>query len=467
MLLAMSGKLGTRPEGRKTRGRSLRQTSHLENRPPPAMGAVVTGESGTRESHLSLDGMTPAEVAAALQHLPGLVFFDTSGNLPASYGAPVSIVAARPREILRGSIHSAADRGNLRAMLEKGAAGTAPDRGFPLGGLCGWVGYEGDFVFGDFPEMLVYDHRGGRWHQSGELAREMTRPAGTSAEIGEFRPLMPRETFLSGVRRIHEWIAAGDIYQVNLTQAFEAKVNGGDLFPLYETLRECSPAPLAAYLSLGGTEILSSSPETFLRMSGRGIETRPIKGTRPRFANPDEDRRSAYELQTSPKEIAELVMITDLLRNDLGQVCEFGSVQVAEMLQLETLGQVHHLVSTVTGTLCEDIDHADALAACFPGGSITGAPKKRAMEIIRELETEPRGVYCGAIGYLGYHGESQFNIAIRTLVREGERLSYHVGAGIVADSDPEKEYEETLHKAAGIRMAVERWRTASVRPELD
>ena len=422
------------------------------------MGAVVTGESGTRESHLSLDGMTPAEVAAALHHLPGFVFFDTAGHLPASYGAPVSIVAARPREILRGSIHSAADRTNLRAALEKGVSGAAPDRGFPLGGLCGWVGYEGDFVFGDFPEMLVHDHRSGRWHQAGELAREMRHPSGATVEIGEFLPKMARETFLSGVRRIHEWIAAGDIYQVNLTQAFEARVSGGDLFALYETLRECSPAPLAAYLSLGGTEILSSSPETFLRMSGRGIETRPIKGTRPRFADPDEDRRSAYELQTSPKEIAELVMITDLLRNDLGQVCEFGSVQVAEMLQLETLGQVHHLVSTVTGTLCDGIDHAGALAACFPGGSITGAPKKRAMEIIRELESEARGVYCGAIGYLGYHGESQFNIAIRTLVREGERLSYHVGAGIVADSDPEKEYEETLHKAAGIRMAVGRFR---------
>ena len=421
------------------------------------MGAAVTGESGTRESLLSLDGMTPAEVAAALHHLPGLVFFDTAGHLPASYGAPLSIIAARPRGILRGSIHSAADRGKLRASLENGAAGTAPDRGFPLGGLCGWVGYEGEFVFGDFPEMLVHDHRSGRWHQSGELAREMKHPSTIPVELGEFRPMMPRETFLAGVRRIHEWIAAGDIYQVNLTQAFEAKVSGGDLFALYETLRECSPAPLAAYLSLGGTEILSSSPETFLRMSGRGIETRPIKGTRPRFADPDEDRRSAYELQTSPKEIAELVMITDLLRNDLGQVCDYGSVQVAEMLQLETLGQVHHLVSTVTGTLREGTGHADALAACFPGGSITGAPKKRAMEIIRELETVPRGVYCGAIGYLGYHGESQFNIAIRTLVRESERLSYHVGAGIVADSDPEKEYEETLHKAAGIRMAVERF----------
>ena len=151
-------------------------------------------------------------------------------------------------------------------------------------------------------------------------------------------------------------------------------------------------------------------------------------------------------------------MITDLLRNDLGQVCEFGSVKVAEMLKLETLEQVHHLVSTVIGTLREDVDAIEALAACFPGGSITGAPKKRAMEIIDELETRSRGLYCGALGWLGFNGESQFNIAIRTLVREGDTLTYDVGGGIVADSDPQKEYEETLHKAAGIKLAIERWR---------
>ena len=150
-------------------------------------------------------------------------------------------------------------------------------------------------------------------------------------------------------------------------------------------------------------------------------------------------------------------MITDLLRNDLGQVCEFGSVEVSDMLQLETLEQVHHLVSTITGTLNPDCDTIEALAACFPGGSITGAPKKRAMEIIDELEGRRRGIYCGTLGWLGANGESSFNIAIRTLVREQGRLSYQVGAGIVADSDPEHEYQETLHKAAGIRLAIERW----------
>jgi anthranilate/para-aminobenzoate synthase component I len=213
---------------------------------------------------------------------------------------------------------------------------------------------------------------------------------------------------------------------------------------------------MAAWMSLAGREVLSSSPETFLRMSGNGIETRPIKGTRPRFTHPAADLQSAYELQTSPKEIAELVMITDLLRNDLGQVCEFGSVSVDEMLQLETLEQVHHLVSTVRGRMRPEIDAIEALSACFPGGSITGAPKRRAREIIQELEGSPRGLYCGAIGYFGYDGESQFNIAIRTMVRENGRLKFHAGAGIVADSDPGKEYEETLHKAEGIRLALER-----------
>ena len=403
-----------------------------------------------------LDGLTPVEVAGRLRHLDGLVFFDTAGNFPSGASQPVSVIAARPVQVLRGNIHASGDLEILRTSIAAGPK-LAADHGFPVGGLCGWVDYEGDFVFGDYPEMLVYSHHDHTWWETGQLSSQL-RDARSNAEISPFTPLAPREKFTSGVARIKEWIAAGHIYQANLSQAFTATVTG-DLFSLYETLREVSPAPMAAYLKLDGHEILSSSPETFLKISGRGIETRPIKGTRPRFADPDEDRRSAYELQTSAKEIAELVMITDLLRNDIGQVCEFGSVEVTEMLQLETLAQVHHLVSTVTGTLRPEIDAPAALAACFPGGSITGAPKKRAMEIIQELEQAPRSVYCGAIGWLGYNGESSLSIAIRTLVRTGDKLVYQVGAGIVADSDPDKEYEETLHKAAGIRLAVERWQS--------
>jgi aminodeoxychorismate synthase component I len=351
----------------------------------------------------------------------------------------------------------------LRAALAEGPRDPG-DHGMPLGGLCGWVDYEGDFVFGDYPEMLVFCHDHGTWHEIGGLSARIMDVPDEPAVIGNFSARRSREWFLDGVERIREWIAAGDIYQVNLAQAFEAEVDGGSLFPLYQHLREASPAPMAAWLSLGGLEVMSSSPETFLKISGRRIETRPIKGTRPRFPDADDDLRSAYELQTSAKEIAELVMITDLLRNDLGQVCEFGSVEVTEMLRLESLAQVHHLVSTVAGILRPDIDAIEALAACFPGGSITGAPKKRAMEIIRELEQAPRGIYCGAIGWLGYHGESQFNIAIRTLVRDKGKLIYQTGAGIVADSDPQREYDETLHKAAGIRLAVERWLDACKQP---
>jgi para-aminobenzoate synthetase component 1 len=395
--------------------------------------------------------MSPVEVAGALRHLDGLVFFDTAGNFPSGASRPLSVIAARPVEIHRGHVAVAEDLDLLRRALSNGP-GAAGDHGFPMGGLCGWIAYEGDFVFGDYPEMLVYSHHDQTWWETGGLSTELRGAAGLG-EIGPFTARLSKADFVAGVGRVKEWIAAGDIYQVNLSQAFRASVRG-DLFRFYETLREASPAPMAAYLALDGREILSSSPETFLKISGRGIETRPIKGTRPRFSDPDEDRRSAYELQTSAKEISELVMITDLLRNDLGQVCEFGSVEVAEMLRLETLAQVHHLVSTVTGTLRPDVDAVAAVAACFPGGSITGAPKKRAMEIIHEIEQAPRGVYCGAIGWLGYNGESSLSIAIRTLVRTGQELVYQVGAGIVADSDPEKEYEETLHKAAGIRLAL-------------
>jgi aminodeoxychorismate synthase component I len=406
----------------------------------------------------TLDGVMPMEVARSLRHLDGLVFFDSAGNLASARRDALSVIAARPQAIHRGSIHAADDVARLAAILADADGGAAMDFGMPAGGLCGWVEYEGDFVFGDFPEMLVFRHADASWWETGGLSGMMQAcDADEPVHIGELTARRDREWFLNGVRRIREWIGAGDIYQVNLTQAFDATVNGGSLFGLYELLREVSPAPMAAWLALDGREVLSSSPETFLHFSGRAVETRPIKGTRPRFPDPDEDMRSAYELRTSAKEIAELVMITDLLRNDLGQVCEFGSVEVAEMLSLESLGQVHHLVSAVHGRLRAEVGQVEALSACFPGGSITGAPKKRAMEIIHELEGEPRGIYCGAVGWFGYHGESAFNIAIRTMIRENGRLRCQVGAGIVADSDPAMEYEETLHKAAGMVLAIRRF----------
>ena len=402
-----------------------------------------------------LGGRSAAEVAAGLRHLPGLVFFDSAGNLPTASGQPISVIAARPLQVIRGSLPEVA---GLRAAL---AANRGADHGFPLGGLCGAIDYDGSYVFGVYPEMLVQDVQTGDWWEVGELSAAWRDPQPEPAvSISGFQQEMSRAEFIAAVRRAQEYIAAGDIYQVNLSQRFSAAVAGGSLFGLYEELRDASPAPLAAWLALGGREVLCSSPETFLRLSGRGIETRPVKGTRPRFADPAADSRSAYELVTSEKEISELVMITDLERSDLGQVCEFGSVRVTDLLRVEKLAQVYHLVSTVSGTLRADVDHLDALVACFPGGSITGAPKKRAMEVIAELEPVPRGLYTGAVGYLGYNGESQFNIVIRSLVRAGGVLHYHVGAGIVADSRAEDEYQETLHKAAGIRAAIGKFTAA-------
>ncbi|HEY5042237.1 MAG TPA: anthranilate synthase component I family protein, partial [Verrucomicrobiae bacterium] len=242
-------------------------------------------------------------------------------------------------------------------------------------------------------------------------------------------------------------------YQVNLSQRLTAQSNftGWEMFGKLSTV---SPAPFSAFLDCGEFQIASSSPEQFLRMSGAHIVTRPIKGTRPRDADATRDAQLAYELQTNAKELAELVMITDLLRNDIGKVCEFSSVQVPELAKLEKFAQVQHLVSTVEGRLRKEVTHFAAFASCFPGGSITGAPKFRAMEIIDELEPISRGPYCGAIGYLGFNRESQLNIAIRTAICAREKIYFNVGAGIVADSNPEAEYEETLAKAQGFFAAL-------------
>ena len=257
-----------------------------------------------------------------------------------------------------------------------------------------------------------------------------------------------RSDFIAAVECVRRYIRAGDIYQVNLSQRFAAScsLTGWDFF---QRLTAVSPAPFAAFLDCGDFQIVSSSPELFLRLSGLHIQTRPIKGTRPRSTDPTRDAQLSYELQTSTKEMAELVMITDLLRNDLGKVCEYGSVQVPELVRLERYPHVQHLVSTVEGRLRSSITHFAALASCFPGGSITGAPKIRAMEIIDGLEPVTRGPYTGALGYLGFNRESQLSILIRAAVCRQGMAYFHVGAGIVADSVPSAEYQETLAKAGG------------------
>jgi para-aminobenzoate synthetase component 1 len=263
----------------------------------------------------------------------------------------------------------------------------------------------------------------------------------------------PRTDFIAKVERAQRYNRAGDIYQVNLSQrlAVQCPWSGWELF---QRLSAVSPAPFSAFLDCGDYQVVSSSPEQFLRLSGSHIRTRPIKGTRPRDADPTRDAQLAYELQTSAKELAELVMITDLLRNDLGKMCEFGSVQTPELARLERFAQVQHLVSTVEGRLRKNVTHSGALASCFPGGSITGAPKFRAMEIIDELEPIARGPYCGCHGYLGFNRESQLSVTIRTAVCKDGLAHFNVGAGIVADSNPEAEFEETLAKAAGFLAAL-------------
>jgi para-aminobenzoate synthetase component 1 len=269
----------------------------------------------------------------------------------------------------------------------------------------------------------------------------------------EFDPGFTREEYIEAVLKVKEYILAGDIYQANLSQRFSAPLLES-AWQLYRRLRRLNPAPFSAYLNFGGFSVASSSPERFLKVSGRRVETRPIKGTRPRSSDPASDARLKDELLTSKKDRAELSMIVDLERNDIGRVCEYGSVEVAEHAVLESYATVHHLVSTVVGNLHKGKDMIDLLKATFPGGSITGAPKIRAMEIIDELEPTERSVYTGGIGYLGFDGNHDLNVAIRTMIIRGCRTYFQVGGGIVADSEPDAEYQETLDKGKAMFESI-------------
>lgn len=262
--------------------------------------------------------------------------------------------------------------------------------------------------------------------------------------------------------RIKNYIQSGDCYQVNLAQRFSAQVCG-DSWLAYKKLREISPAPFMAYMQLplkqnDSFQVLSNSPERFVQVIGDHVETRPIKGTMPRAKDIEQDLANAQTLRNSRKDQAENLMIVDLLRNDIGKSCETGSVKVEKLFQLQSFANVHHLVSTVTAKLKQNTTVIDLLKGCFPGGSITGAPKIRAMEIIEELEPNRRGVYCGAIGYIGFDGKLDTNIAIRTAVINNEELSYYAGGGIVADSDGSKEYLETLDKASTMIELLKRFK---------
>jgi para-aminobenzoate synthetase component I len=381
------------------------------------------------------------------------------------------------------------------------------DLPFPLGGCFGYWGYDlknfvepklpraavndlelPDCSVGFHSSLVVFDHRlakswivstgleldGSRnerrarseaewWRAALEGKTDEVEASPQRAEDGRRGPWaessitsnLSREQFIAFVERARDYIQRGHIYQVNLSHRLAAECDA-DGWSLFERLNEISPAPFAAYLDCGGFQLASSSPELFLRLSGRHIVTRPIKGTRPRSSNATEDAQLTYELQTSAKEMSELVMITDLLRNDLGRVCEFGSVQVPELVRLERYAHVQHLVSTVEGRLRSGVTHFAAFASCFPGGSVTGAPKIRAMEIIDELEPVTRGPYTGAIGYLGFNRESQLSIVIRTALYKTGRAYFNVGAGIVTDSNPAAEYDETIAKARGFLELLRR-----------
>jgi len=295
-----------------------------------------------------------------------------------------------------------------------------------------------------------------RWNQ---WRRDLDEPpdrrfhSKLSAPSAEVR----RDDYLRAVRRVLDYIEAGDIYQANLSQRFVARGRVNPL-ELYLKLKRISPAPFASFFAWDDLAIIGASPELFYQSQGDRIITRPIKGTRPRSPDPIEDARLIAELTGSVKDRAELTMIVDLERNDLGRVCEFGTVQVTEPWTVESFEQVHHLVATIEGRLRPEVGPVALIRAVFPGGSITGAPKIRAMEIIDELEPTRRSVYTGAVGFLSLDGLAAFNIAIRTMLVEDDRVSYQVGGGIVADSVPEAEYLETLAKGRGMRQAIEECR---------
>ena len=312
------------------------------------------------------------------------------------------------------------------------------------------------------PGRRVETHE--RWH---ELEARFTAPPPERARVPFCitKPLtsnLSREAYAYAFSRVIDYINAGDCYQINLAQRFSAPA-AGDPWLAYQALRVSNPAPYAAYFNTPQAQILSASPERFLKLVRGNVETKPIKGTRPRAGHPRVDAELAAALHASSKDRAENVMIVDLLRNDLSKNCEPGSVRVPRLFEIESFATVHHLVSTVTGTLRQGRDALDLLRGCFPGGSITGAPKFRAMQIIEELEPQRRNVYCGAIGYISSDGNMDLNIAIRTLVYSGGEVRFWAGGGIVADSQLEDEYQETFDKAAAMLRLLQQTAASEVR----
>ena len=409
-----------------------------------------------------------------LSLLPGCVWLD-SGK-PESMLGRYDILSALPSEQIRGDCASVIERLNERLPLAIERSET------PFCG--GWIGYFGyasrhsafrlnlkpDPIpaaqFGWYEWALVVDHQEQKAQVlfldtcSSEIRAQalaaLQQPAIEGEyTCGEFVVDESRDRYLDSIAKINQYLLAGDCYQVNYTQRFSADFAGAPQHA-YLTLRRAVPSPFSAFLALKEGSVLSISPERFIQIHHRSALTQPIKGTAPRGKTSAEDSEQQNSLRNSEKNQAENLMIVDLLRNDFSMNCLPHSVAVPELFALQSFSNVHHLVSTVTGTLKPEINHPNFIEACFPGGSITGAPKKRAMEIIEELESHSRSIYCGAIGYFSCNGNTDFNIAIRTLLQHGEKLYAWAGGGIVADSDPTQEYEESLHKIGSLLSALAR-----------
>ena len=421
-------------------------------------------------------------------HAPGAVLLD-AGRPTAQRGRydlisawPIVELVPTPDEPANAFLQRL--RQSLNALGEAQAPVATP---LPfVGGLIGYLSYDfgrrleqlpshalddldlADARFGLYGWALITDHQQQRsqlvFHPSLAVAERQrlsalfaSPPALTQQSFQlqkAFQSNMTEAQYLQGFAKIQAYIQAGDCYQVNFAQRFQAPYQGSP-WTAYQALRRACPTPFAGYQALpNGGAIISLSPERFLRVSQGQVETRPIKGTRPRHADPQQDQAQADALLSSTKDRAENLMIVDLLRNDLGRSCKIGSVRVPELFALESYPNVHHLVSAVTGELAADKDALDLIAGSFPGGSITGAPKRRAMEIIEELERGERGLYTGCIGYFSLNGNADFNIAIRTIVKQGEQLSIGVGGGITWESEAAEEYQETLDKAKALLQVI-------------
>lgn len=430
----------------------------------------------------------PAEVFPALAHLPYALFLDSAMAEP-RLGA-MSYIAVDPFKILRSdqgrvTVDETTVEGNpfdiLKAELAAHALDRHPDLPPFQGGAAGLFGYDlawyleklplhqtddmefPEMAFGFYDLVLAFDHNARRaWLISTGQAQETAEKradilrAAIVADVDWPAMIMPplnweysdsRSDYEAKVQRVIDYIYAGDIFQANLSQRFAADLpEGFDSLAFYGRLRKMNSATFCGYFDTGDTVVASSSPERFLKVDHGRVETRPIKGTRPRGGTAEEDRQLAAELLASEKDRAENVMIVDLLRNDLSKSCAAHTVTVPELCALESYASVHHLVSAVTGSLKPEKTAVDLLAGGFPGGSITGAPKVHAMEIIAELEPFRRGPYCGSLGFISFAGDMDTSILIRTLAIRNNRITFQAGGGIVADSNPAEEYEETLVK---------------------